>query len=341
MTMAALTLLSGSYTDGGPDGINVLAFDTGTGALAHVRTLSGAPDASYLAFDPATRRLYATDEMGPQVGAFALDAEATALTPLGRQPAEADYPCYVALGPDRRRLAVADYGSDVVAVFDLDAVSGALRPGPTLLRGTGNSAPGHAHWVQWSPEGDRLFIVDLGHDEVRVHDVGADGSIGAARTAFRTPAKSGPRHLAFHPDGQLAFLLTEYANTLTSLRRRADGTLDEIQTVSTLPAGHAGTSYGAHIQLSADGSTVYVSNRGHNSIAVFAIARDGNLAARQTISCGGDWPRFFLLLDRHLIVANQKSDNLTVFAVAEDGTLRPTGQELSLAKPVMLLQLPD
>lgn len=339
--MAVLTLLSGSYTDGTPDGINVLSFDTDTGELAHVRALPGAPDASYFAFDPATRRLYVTDEMGPRVGAFALDAGATALTPLGYQPAEADYPCYVALSPDRRRLAVADYGSDVVAIFDLDTASSALRPGPKLLRGTGNAAPGHAHWVQWSPEGDRLYVVDLGHDEVRVHDVDADGSIGPGRTAFRMPTKSGPRHLAFHPGGQLAFLLTEYANTLTALRRQPDGTLRQIQTISTLPAGYAETSYGAHVQLSADGSAVYVSNRGHNSIAVLAIAGDGRLTARQTVPCGGDWPRFFLLLDRHLIVANQKSDNLAVFAVAPDGMLRPTGHGLSLNRPVMLLRLPD
>jgi 6-phosphogluconolactonase len=324
-------LLVGSYSEGRPDGVRLVSFDDARGTLAVERVLAGAPDASFLAWDAGTRRLYAVDEPAPRVGGFAVDADFTALTPLGYQPAQAKYPCYLTLSPDRSRLAVADYGSDVTEVYRL--AGGALVPGPQVLRGTRTDAGGHAHWVQWSPEGNRLYLVDLGHDEVRMHAVAANGDLGPAQTAFRTPVKAGPRHLAFH--GAYAVLVTEYANTLTSLRREADGTLTEIETVSTLPMGYAETSYGAHIQVAGD--VVYMSNRGHNSIAAFRIGPDGRLTHLQTIGCGGDWPRFFLRLDRHLIVANQKSDSLVVFDVAADGSLAPTGNSLEVEKPVMLL----
>lgn len=327
------TLLVGSYSNGAPDGVRVVTLDDATGALRLDRGLAGAPDASFFAWDAATRRLYVTDEFAPAVGGFVLDAGCTALAPLGTRPAGANYPCYVRLSPDRSRLALANYGADLVEVFAL--ADGKLQPNPVQLRGS-QSRDGHAHWVQWSPEGDRLYLVDLGHDEVRMHAVTADG-FGPAAVAFAMPKGAGPRHLAFHPDGRTAYLFTEYASTLTALAREPDGTLRELQTVSTLPADFAGESTGAHIQISDDGRAVYVSNRGHNSIAVFSIADDGTLTHRQTVSCGGDWPRFFLRLGRRLIVANQKSGDLIGFDVADDGTLAPSGQRLAIPTPVAIL----
>jgi 6-phosphogluconolactonase len=133
--------------------------------------------------------------------------------------------------------------------------------------------------------------------------------------------------------------VTEHGNTLIALERRTDGSLRELQTVSILPAGFSGNSQAAHIAMNAAGTLVYVSNRGHNSIGVYAIATDGRLTHLQTISCGGDWPRFFLLLDNHLIVANQNSGDLVVFDVTDDGTLTPTGKTLSLPKVVALSAL--
>ena len=159
---------------------------------------------------------------------------------------------------------------------------------------------------------------------------------GPGIVAHAPPKGAGPRHLAFHPGGKFAYLMTEYSNTLTALWRETDGTLTPLQVITTLPAGFVDTSYGAHIQVNAAGTVVYVSNRGHNSIASFAIGADGHLTPLQTISCGGDWPRFFLLLDHHLIVANQRNDLLVVFTVAADGTLTPNGKTLALGKPVAL-----
>src|SRR5687767_15597856 len=220
-----IQLLVGSYSDGMPDGIRLVDLDPATGNLSVANVLEGAPDASYFVYDRAHRRLYVTDEPAARVGAFALAADARSLTPLGYLPAEAEAPCYLSLSPDRTHLACANYGSDTVAVFAING-DGALRAGPQVLHGTQPAAAGHAHWAQWSPEGDRLYAVDLGHDEVRCWSYEtASGRLGAPKTAFAAPAKAGPRHLAFHPDGRFAYLVTEYSNTITALAREADGRL--------------------------------------------------------------------------------------------------------------------
>ena len=335
--MPKLNLLSGSYT--GPDGagLKLLSFDTDTGAFALVREYPGTPDVSWIAFAPSTRTVYVTDEMAENVGAFTLAADLGTATPLGYQSTGAKYPCYIRLSPKGTKLAVANYGDDSVPVFGIDAATGALNPNPTVLRGTQDHAAGHAHWTQWSPEADRLYAVDLGHDEVRSYPYAGGSFTGGPEVAFAMPKGSGPRHLAFHPGGKFAYLWTEYANILTALTRNPDGTLTEINALSALPPEFKETSYGAHIEINPKGDTVYVSNRGHNSIAAFAIAADGSISLKQIVSCRGDWPRFFMLLGQHLVVANQNSENLVTFDVAADGTLSPNGQDFKLQKPVALL----
>lgn len=331
--MATTLLLSGSD---GPDAINLLAFDDATGALSFVRALPGASDASFLAIDESTRRLYAADHEQMLLGAYGVQPGVAGLTPIGQGKLGTNAACYVRLSPDRRQAAVATYGEDRVTVFGLDA-NGAPRPDPQVLRGT-KAVPGHAHWVQWSPEGDRLYLVDLGHDEVRTHTWdAASGKLGPAQVAFRTPQGHGPRHLAFHPNGKTAYLLTEHGNTLVALSRNADGTLTEIQTVSSLPADYTGKAQAAHIQISPDGTLVYVSNRGPHTIGVFRIAADGTASVLQQASTLGVWPRFFLLIGKHLIACNQQSDSIVVFDVAANGTLAPNGKTLALKAPVMLL----
>lgn len=335
--MPRLNLLSGSYTGPGGAGLKLLSFDTASGSFELVREYPGTPDVSWIAFAPATRCVYVTDEMAEKVGAFTLSADFGTVTPLGYQPTGAKYPCYIRLSPKGTKLAAANYGDDSVPVFNIDAATGALKSDPTVLRSAHAHDAGHAHWTQWSPEADRLYAVDLGHDEVRFYPY-AGGSLGTEPvTAFAMPKGSGPRHLAFHPGGKFAYLWTEYANVLTALARQPDGTLTPINQLSALPAGFKDTSYGAHIAIDAKGENVYVSNRGHNSLAVFAIAADGSISLKQIVSTGGDWPRFFILLGSHLVVANQNSEDLVTFDVAPDGTLKANGQVFKLQKPVALL----
>jgi len=156
-------------------------------------------------------------------------------------------------------------------------------------------------------------------------------------------AGAGPRHIAFHPTLPLVFVANELDSTVATLRFDAErGALSPLDTRSTVPAGWTGTNYPADIHLAASGRTLYLSNRGHNSIAVFSVAEStggGALALEQLVSTDGDWPRNFTLdpTGRWLLVANQRSDCVVVFGRdPENGRLTPTRQRIALPSPVCL-----
>ncbi|MFT4090201.1 MAG: lactonase family protein [Asticcacaulis sp.] len=332
-------LLVGTYSNEAGKGLQLLRYDSATDEFAPVSQFADIENASFGVYDAENRRLYVTDERDDgRVAAYDVATGDVALKAINAVSSGAGSPCYLALSPDKRRLAVANYQGDVVAIYAIDPSTGAIDGEPQILKAA-SSGDGHAHWVQWSPEGDRLYVVDLGHDEVRVYDYDAQtGHAAEPVTALKLSAKAGPRHMAFSPNGKFAYVLTEYANTLVAAKREADGKLTEIQTVSTLPADFNDKSYAAHITINAAGDRVYVTNRGHNSIAVFEIAPDGQLKHLQTVATGGDWPRFFLLLEaeKRLLVAHQNDHAITVFHLKDDGTLEATDKRFTSNLPVWL-----
>lgn len=340
---AETALMTGAYSDGAFTGMKLVDYDAARDEFRVIKSFETIENASFALYDADRRRLYVTAETeNGRIGAFSLSEDHLTATPLGYVPSEAGAPCYLALSPDKRRLAVANYQGDVVAVFKLDDQTGAILPNPQILKGLDPNKSGHAHWVQWSPEGDKIYMVDLGHDEVRAYDYDAQtGLAGEAYTAFKTPDGSGPRHMTFSPDGRMAYVVTEYANTVITLRREADGRLTELQTISTLPADFKDKSFAAHIQINKAGNTLYMTNRGHNSLGVLRIQADGQLAPLQTISTGGDWPRFFLLLEdeQRLLVAHQNGNDIRTFHVKTDGSLTASPGKLALPKPVMIVKL--
>ena len=267
------------------------------------------------------------------------------LKSLGSVSTLGAHPCHAALSPDGGLLAVANYSSGNVAVWRLDRKTGlpvgaaqsvAHRgSGPDQRRQTGP----HAHWVGFSRDGRTLHAVDLGADAVFAHRVDpASGRVTDSDVAYRAAPGSGPRHLAWHPRLSVAYLLAELANTVTVLRARADGGFTAGATLSTLPAGFDGPSSGAHIAVNLAGTRLYLSNRGHDSIAVFAIARDGGLRLIQHASCGGHWPRLFLLREDRgeLLVANERSGNVAVLRVQADGRLAEPERGPAVAGVVFL-----
>lgn len=345
-TLARTQFLAGTYSADGHKGMSLLKFDAASDSFTTMRTFETVENASFALYDDKTGRLYVTDEIESAgfVGGYVLSKDLKTLKPLGAQPSRAGAPCYLALSPDKTRLAVANYFGDLVAVFHLDPKTGAIQPGSQALHASGEPKAafeaGHAHWVQWSPEGDRIYVSDLGHDEIRAYAYDAKtGVIGAPSTAAKLPQGAGPRHMAFHPRGRFAYVVTEFGNTVTAFARQPDGSLSALQTLPTLPADFAGKSQAAHLQINAAGDVLYMSNRGHNSIASFRIGADGTLTPLQTISTGGDWPRFFLLdeADKRLFVAHQRSNDIAVFHVEADGTLTATGKKFEMSRPVMLV----
>lgn len=298
----------------------------------------GAQNASFGAWSGRHRLHYLVDEQAGTLGAYRMDKQGWSL--VGDTPSGGTQPCYVALDAEEKRLAVANYGSGSVALISLHPETG--LPGTSQAHRHAGCGPDaerqkgpHAHCAIFDPRQRRLLQVDLGTDEVLAFLL--EAGLGKPRCAYRAPPGSGPRHLLFHPAGRAAFLLCELASTVDRLE--ADGPrFSSRQRLSTLPEQFGGESLGGHLGINAAGDRVYVTNRGHDSIAVFRF--DGErLSLLQHVPSGGSSPRHFLLLEdqRLMLVAHEESGNVTALQVEEGGTLRPAGIDISVPGAAFLL----
>ena len=336
-------LYVGTYTES----IYLVRMDRRSGELLQVGSVNAGANPSFLSIHPKRPFLYAVNEIEPTgtVSAFAIERATGALTRLNEQPSQGGAPCYVSV--DRSGLAalVANYGGGSVALLPIEA-NGALAPAHVVQHtGKGPNADrqeaSHAHCILPDPSNRFALAADLGADRVLVYRLDLDGkALRRAGEAVMRPG-AGPRHIAFHPTLPLVFVTNELDSTVATLRFDAGaGALSLLDARATLPAGWTGTNYPADIHVAANGRTLYVSNRGHNSIAVFSVAEStGALALEQVISTEGDWPRNFSLdpSGRWLLVANQRSDSVVVFARDSDsGRLTLTQQGIAIPSPVCL-----
>lgn len=351
-------LYVGTYTpEGRREGIFLVAFDARSGALRQVGATDAGENPSFLAIHPNGRVLYAVNETTQRAGrpsggvsAFAIARDTGALTRLGEQASEGGAPCYLSTDRGGRALLVANYVGGNVAVLPVTD-DGGLAAAAHVDQHRGATGPNakrqeapHAHSILPDPSGEYALSADLGLDRVLVYRFDAAGRRLVPRPegdAVLHPG-AGPRHLAFHPRLPLVYVANELDNTVSTLRWR-DGALSVDETVPPqpmLPAGWSGASQAADIHVDPAGRTLYVSNRGHDSIAVFAIARDtGALSFVEAVSTEGHWPRNFTLepSGRWLLVANERSDSIVVLARdASSGRLTSTGQRLTVPKPVCL-----
>jgi 6-phosphogluconolactonase len=340
----AIRLIAGTYAREGGKGLYPIAYDATRDRWSVGAPVVGIDDASFgVGGGPGGAYYLVREKAQGEVSAYA-----PGWARRGTAATEGADPCYLAIDGASGCLAVANYSSGSVAFHRLDPGTG-IPAAPTLFRhsGTGpihdrQEGP-HAHWVGFSPDRRWLHAIDLGADTIFAYRFDPQArSLASPVVAWRAPAGTGPRHMVRHPQRALAYVVSELSNSLFTLEVRPDGTFATRHSISTLPAGHAGASQAAHIAIDHAGRRIYVSNRGHDSIAVFALDAAGTPTLLQHIPSGGDWPRIFLLLDaeRRLIVANERSGTLTVFRVAADGRLGSTGQMLAVPGIVFLGQ-PD
>jgi 6-phosphogluconolactonase len=335
-------LYVGTYAES----IHLVRMDRRTGELVRVGAVNAGANPSFLSIHPNGRVLYAVNEIEQSgiVSAFAIERGTGALTRLNKQPSGGGAPCYVSVDRSGRAALVANYGGGSVALLPIEP-NGALAPahvvqhtgrGPNAER---QEAP-HAHCIIPDPANRFALAADLGADRVFVYrlDPEAPSLLHVGEAVMRPGA--GPRHIVFHPTLPLVFVANELDSTVATLRFDAErGTLSPQGTLSTVPAGWTGTNYPADIHVVANGRTLYLSNRGHNSIAVFSVSGEGALALEQVTSTEGDWPRNFSLhpTGRWLLVANQRSNSIVVFARnPKNGRLTPTQQRIALPSPVCL-----
>lgn len=351
--MASQLVYIGTYTrPGGAEGIYLYRQDPETGTLTR---LSVTPDVnpSFLALDPTKRFLFAVDEtkeyQGEESGSassYRIDPTTGALTFLSRQATHGGDPCHLCTDPTGRWLIVANHEHGNVAVLPIDA-DGNLQPTSDLRQHEG-SGPGptqrgpHAHFVTLDPTKRLVLVNDKGIDKVMIYRL-IDGKLVPHDPPFaRLHPGAAPRHLAFHPNGRFAYVNGEADLTVTAFAYDAErGALTELHYLSTLPEG-ASRERGSTAQILVDpsGRFLYVSNRGHDSLALFAIdPATGRLTAIGHQPTGGRTPRNFAIdpTGTYLYAANQDSDNIVHFRInPETGQLTPTGGVTAVGAPVCI-----
>jgi 6-phosphogluconolactonase len=341
----------GCYTtperQGRGKGISVYRVNRRSGAFEHIQLVDGLENPSFLALSRDGRFLYSVHGDRSEANAFAVDRRKGTLAHINRQSTGGYNPVHLALDASGRFLAVANYGSDSLAALlvnddgslgrytTLTTVRGTLGPHRVQQRGM------YPHDIPLDPRGRFFYVPCKGSDAVVAYRL--DRKRGVLKEAARVAARpsAGPRHIAFHPRKALAYVLNELNSTITTYRLdRATGALKPLQVIPSAPESFTGYSTGAEIAVERGGRFVYVSNRGHDSIGVFAIAPGpGTLSPVEWVPTGGTVPRFFAFdpTERFLYIANQGSHSIVAYRKGRDGRLAPTGIRIRTPSPACIV----
>jgi len=362
--------LVGTYTNKTDSkGIYAYEFDAETGKLTAKGLAVATPDPSFVAIHPNGKFVYAVNESGKQsaVSAFALDATSGRLTLLNQLPALGEDPCYITFDKTGKYVFIANYTSGNVVVFPILA-DGKLGEHTALLTDTGVIGPNkkrqegpHAHWIGVSARNRFAYVADLGLDRVLIYSFGAaKGTLARGDAAYSNteagaakPSDSfsatlspgtGPRHVTFSGDGKFMYVLGELQSTVTVFANDGRETYRQIQSISALPQGFSGRNDAAEIALHPSGRWLYTSNRGHDTIAEFAVDPEkGILRKTGDFPTGGKEPRHFAvdLTGRFLLAENQRSNSIVVFAIdPTTGALTQVSKTEGIPSPVCLVFLP-
>ena len=339
----------------GPE-IRAGRFDARSGDLAMLGTVAAVPRPTWIVRHPRLPIVYAANEDGNDgtrngsVISYRVDPATGALTRLNEVDAGGGGTTYLTLDPRSMTLFAANYAGGSVASFPILS-DGRLGDRVSLVAASGSGphrrqAKPHAHSVLVDPTGRFVLVADLGADRLFVYPF--DGRKHAIRTEpaetarhFVAAAGSGPRHIAFAPNGRFLYLVNELTADVQVLRWHArDGRLDPVQTIATNAPDHEGASSASEILVSADGRFVYAGNRAENRIVVFAVnPKEGTLSFLQRIDAGGEVPWGFTLHPdgRWMLIANERSDWISIFVVdRRSGRLTDTGRRTPTPKPVSI-----
>jgi 6-phosphogluconolactonase len=346
-------------------GIYAFEFDAHTGKLTPKGVAAETPDPSWVAVRPGGKFLYAANEAGKAstVSAFAVDANNAQLTLLNQLPSLGEDPCYLSFDKTGKYLLVANYTSGTIAVFPI-LEDGRLGQHTALLKNAGALGPKkerqegpHAHWIEATAHNHFVYVADLGLDRVLIYKF--DATKGSLTPGETSPSKAspdkappldpfsaklapgaGPRHVAFAADGKFIYVLGEIQSTVTVFANAAQNTYRSVQQISLLPKGFMGRNDAAEIAVPTSGKFLYASNRGEDTIAVFAIdPQKGTLTHIENVPTQGKEPRHFAIdpTGRYLLAENQNSNTIVEFRIdATTGRLTPTGEVVHVPSPVCL-----
>ncbi len=357
---STLWVYVGTYSHGKSQGIYRFELDLATGKTTPAALAAKTKDPSFVAIHPNRRFLYAVGEVGNfggkktgAVSAFAIDPANGTLTLLNQESSGGAGPCHVIVDKAGKNVLAANYGGGSACVLPIKA-DGTLAPASAIVQHRGTSIDKqrqegpHAHSINLDAANRFAFVADLGLDKIMIYRFDPDkGTLTPNDPPYAAVAPgSGPRHFAFHPSGKYAYVINEMKKTITAFSYDADkGVLTELQTVTTLPKGATGNDFStAEVVVHPSGKFLYGSNRGHNSIAVFAIdATTGKLTPRGHQAQDIKTPRNFAIdpTGAYLLAANQDAASVVLFSINQQtGALMPTGTIVAVPIPVCLRMMP-
>ncbi|QEL19102.1 lactonase family protein [Limnoglobus roseus] len=346
----------GTYTGKESKGIYASTFDPKTGTLGEPVLAAEVGSPSFLAVHPTNKYLYAVGEgavkgnKGGGVYAFAIDAATGKLTKLNEGDSVGAGPCQVSIDPSGKMLFIANYGGGSSTVFAVNA-DGKLGKQLAFNQYAGTSvdkgrqeAP-HTHCTVFDKAGQHCFVVDLGLDTVMVYAVDPTaGTLSDKPQLITMPKGTGPRHIALNKDNTIAYVNGELNMTANVVKLDiAAGKFEVVQSLSTVPEGKPMKGYStAETKLHPNGKFVYVSNRGQNSVAAFAVEADGKLKAIGHITGDIKTPRNFNIdpSGKWMLIANQDGNSVQVYALDESGLAKPTASKVKVGSPVCVKFVP-
>jgi 6-phosphogluconolactonase len=356
----AMRVYIGTYTsEDGSKGIYRFSYDPQSGAMTPEGLMAETKNPTFLSFHPRGDYLYSVSEIGQLdgkktggVSAYQVDPATGNLTLLNQRASQGAGPCHVQVHPTGKLVLAANYSGGSVAALPIGR-DGSLGEATGFQQHAGNGADPkrqagpHAHSFFIDPSGRFGLCCDLGLDQVLVYRLDLNAGTIAANDPphSRIHPGAGPRHLAFHPNGQWVFVINELDSTMTVLEwHAASGVLTAIETQPTLPDGWEGTNWPADVHVHPNGRWLYGSNRGHDSLVIYGIDQaTGKLTLVGHESTRGGHPRNFTFdpAGKRILVANRDNDNIVVFDVDPDtGLLKHTGVEATCGKPVCVCFAP-
>jgi 6-phosphogluconolactonase len=322
-------LFAGGFTEGSEKGLSLFEFNEKNGSLKLVSQWDAGSNPSFFCFSHERNMLYSINEVmefngkpGGGVTALKYNPEGKSLQKKGELVIPFGGPCHISLSADGGYLFMANYATGSVAVVKLDENGIPLMVSDTILYETTAPDVSHAHMISQDPSGRHVYVTDLGLDRIMIYDLDpARGKLIPYKINSVPVSKgSGPRHFAFNEDNSKFYLINELGSSIMVFDVDEGEGLKLIQTIPTLKEDFKGKNYCADIHLGANGDFLYGSNRGENSIVVFKIEKNGLLTPAGRISCGGDWPRNFVIdpSGKFLLAGNQRSDNISVFRINDE-----------------------
>lgn len=331
----------GGYGNEKNEAIQILLFDSKDGKLSKVGSVSRIANPSFLTVNKDLSRLYSISEVvHGEVVSYNLDLASGRLTEINRQSTTSSSPCYVSLNDDEQWLFATNYGGGSITVHPLKE-NGAISPLTDFRSHNAiqQQRKSHPHQIKNIPHTDKYLVTDLGLDRLYLYQFNRETSMLVLKNEVAAVVGSGPRHLTVHPELRNVYVANEFNSSISVYSyNEAVESLKLVQQIKTIPSDFDGDNYCADIHISPSNSFLYVSNRGHNSIATFTILGDGKLEKLNYSSTMGKWPRNFAIVPngKYILVANQHTNSIVVMKIGEKGVPQATDNIFPVNSPSCL-----